>query len=360
MKAIFRKGRGSALVALLAALALAGPSMAMHPVLLADQGSFFAGGTVRTAEGAYRGNEAPCDLAGETLHGDHAYVFWQRPADVHGPALVFLHGAGQSGKTWETTPDGRDGFQNIFLEKGYATYVVDQPRRGRAGRSSVPETLSAVPDDQLWYNNFRIGVWPETLPGAAVPDDAAWRDQFFRQMTPNTGAYDEAVIARAMTAVFERAGDGVLVTHSQGGGPGWAAAIASPHVKGVIALEPGTFPFPKGEEPPAEETSSPFPAAGEDVSMEEFLRLTKIPILVVFGDNIPEERTEVWGLDNWRVRLHLARAWADAVNRRGGDVTVLSLPDKGLRGNTHFLMSDLNNRDVADILEAWMKEKGLA
>ena len=120
-------------LALAAAALLSLPAAAMRPVLLEDQGSFFAGGTVRTAEGVYRGNEDARDLSGETLHGDHAYVFWQRPAHARTMALVFLHGAGQSGKTWETTPDGRDGFQNIFLEKGYATYVVDQPRP-RPGR----------------------------------------------------------------------------------------------------------------------------------------------------------------------------------------------------------------------------------
>ena len=342
-------------LALAAAALLSLPAAAMRPVLLEDPGSFFAGGTVRTAEGVYRGNEDARDLSGETLHGDHAYVFWQRPAHARTMALVFLHGAGQSGKTWETTPDGRDGFQNIFLEKGYATYVVDQPRRGRAGRSTVPETISAVPDDQLWYNNFRIGVWPETLPGAAAADDAAWRDQFFRQMTPNTGAYDEDVISRAMAAVFERSGPGVLVSHSQGGGPGWRTAILSDKVRGVIAIEPGTFPFPEGEVPPVEETSSPFPAAGTAVPMADFLRLTKIPVLVIFGDNIPEEPTDVWGLDNWRVRLRLARRWAETVNRHGGDAAVLSLPDAGLYGNTHFLMSDRNNREVADLMERWME-----
>lgn len=347
-------------IALAAALLLASPGAAMQPVLLEAQGSFFAGGTVRTAEGAYRGNDDPRDLSGETLHGDHAYVFWQRPAHARRLAMVFLHGAGQSGKTWETTPDGRDGFQNLFLEKGWAVYVADQPRRGRAGRSTVPETIGAVPDDQLWYNNFRIGVWPETLPCASVPDTDAWRDQFFRQMTPNTGAYNEDVISRAMAAVFEKTGPGVLVTHSQGGGPGWRTAILSCNVKGVIALEPGTFPFPEGEMPETEDTSSPFPAAGQSVPMEDFLRLTKIPILVLFGDNIPEKRTEVWGLDNWRVRLRLARRWADTVNRYGGDAQVVALPETGLHGNTHFLMSDLNNRDVADFMERWMESRRLS
>ena len=34
---------------------------------------------------------------------------------------------------------------------------------------------------------------------------------------------------------------------------------------------------------------------------------------------------------------------------------VLSLPDAGLYGNTHFLMSDRNNREVADLMERWME-----
>ena len=55
------------------------------------------------------------------------------------------------------------------------------------------------------------------------------------------------------------------------------------------------------------------------------------------------------------MRLRLARRWAETVNRYGGDVTVLSLPDAGLHGNTHFLMSDLNNREVADLMERWME-----
>ena len=333
------------------------------PISIEKQGHFTVGGDTLQRDGTYDNSVfvgwAEQNETGQSYRGDHAFVDYQIPVKANKYPLVFIHGYGGSGVCWQMTPDDRDGFATLMLKRHYPTYVMDLPGRGRAGRTTAENKLKPVADEMFWFDIWRIGIWPNYNEGVQFSKDKEYLSQFFRQMTPNTGAYDEAVIARAMTAVFERAGDGVLVTHSQGGGPGWAAAMASPHVKGVIALEPGTFPFPKGEEPPAEETSSPFPAAGEDVSMEEFLRLTKIPILVVFGDNIPEERTEVWGLDNWRVRLHLARAWAETVNRRGGDVTVLSLLDKGLRGNTHFLMSDLNNRDVADILEAWMKEKGL-
>lgn len=334
-------------------------AMAMSkPVTIQDQGSFMAGGTVVTATGTYDGMK-PLSRAGNTLHGDHAYVFYQIPVKAHRNSLVFLHGYGQSSKTWETTPDGRDGFQNIFLEKGYKTYLVDEPRRGKAGRSTVPGTISAQPDDQLWFNTFRIGQWPNYYENVAVPKDKVSLNQFFHAMTPDTGVFNEKVVSDAMVSVFAKAGDGVLITHSAGGGPGWATAMKTDKVLGVISLEPGTFPFPQGEVPATEATSSPFPASGKVVPMSDFLKLTKIPIVVYFGDNISTERTDNWGQDNWRVRLNLAKKWAAVMKKYGGDVTIISLPDIGIKGNTHFMMADLNNKEVANAMEKWMKEKGL-
>lgn len=348
------------LAALLAVGMTLGSASAMSkPVTIEDQGSFMAGGAVVTAPGEYDGSK-PMSFAGETLHGDHAYVFYQKPVKAHKYGMVFLHGYGQSSKTWESTPDGRDGFQNIFLERGYGTYLVDQPRRGKAGRSTVPGNISAQPNDQLWFNTFRIGEWPNYYENAQVPRDTESLNQFFHQMTPDTGVFDEKVIADAMVAVFKRTGDGVLITHSAGGGPGWATAMKSDNVRGVISLEPGAFPFPEGQVPEKEVTSSPFPAVGTAVPMEDFLKLTKIPIVVYFGDNIPSEPTNNWGQDNWRVRLNLARNWEKVMKKYGGDVSIVYLPDIGVKGNTHFLMADLNNVQVADIMEHWMKEKGLA
>ncbi len=349
-------------VTTLAVMMMTASASAMpHPVTIEDQGSFFVGGKVITAPGVYKDAE-PLNFDGETLHGDAAYVFWQKPVKAKKNALVFLHGFGQSGKTWETTPDGRDGFQNIFLAKGYKTYIVDEPRRGRAGNSTVPAELKAIPQDQLWYDNFRIGQWPNYYDNVAVPRDEASRTQFLQQITPDTGKFDTKVVADAMVAVMERAGEGILVTHSAGGGPGWLTAAHSDKVKGVIALEPGTFPFPKGEAPKAEATTSPFPAAGMEVSEEDFQKLLKIPMTVYFGDNIitGDKPDKHWGLDNWRVRLNLAKKWETVMKKHGGDVQVIVLPEIGIKGNTHFLMADLNNKEVANVMEKWMKDKGLA
>jgi hypothetical protein len=95
------------------------------------------------------------------------------------------------------------------------------------------------------------------------------------------------------------------------------------------------------------------------VPLADFMKLTKIPIVMYYGDNIPEQPSENQGQDNWRVRLAMARFWADAVNRHGGDVTVVHLPAIGIRGNTHFPFSDLNNLEIADLLSKWLKEKRL-
>ena len=55
----------------------------------------------------------------------------------------------------------------------------------------------------------------------------------------------------------------------------------------------------------------------------------------------------------------MAKKWRDAVNAAGGDVTLIHLPDNGIKGNTHFPFSDLNNIEIADLMSNWLKSKGL-
>jgi hypothetical protein len=95
------------------------------------------------------------------------------------------------------------------------------------------------------------------------------------------------------------------------------------------------------------------------VPLSEFIALTKIPIIIFYGDNIPSEPSANPGQDGWRVRLAMARLWKDAVNGRGGDVTVVHLPEIGIRGNTHFPFSDLNNLQIADLLSQFLEKKRL-
>lgn len=326
-------------------------------LLIQAQGSFAIGGTVISNPGAFDPiKRAP---EGQTLHGDHAYVFYQIPVNARKLPLVFLHGNVQFRKTWESTPDGREGFQNIFLRRGFGVYLLDQPRRGCAGRSTLPGTIRAAPDDQSWFDMFRIGNWPNFFPGVQFPRDPESLNQFLRQMTPNTGPFDVGVVSDAVAALFKKIGPGILVTHSQGGGVGWIVAIKSQNVRAIIAYEPGSgFVFPKDEIPsPMPSSDGLLEAVG--VHMSDFMQLTKIPIVIYYGDNIPEQPSANPGQDMWRVRLAMARLWADAVNLWGGDVTIVHLPEIGIHGNTHFLFSDLNNVEIADLFSRFLKEKGL-
>ncbi len=230
----------------------------------------------------------------------------------------------------------------IFFLKRMVCLYCGRARRGRGGQSTVPATLTATPQDQLWFNNFRMGQNNTLYDNVTFPKGEDALDQFYKQMVPDTGKFDVDVVADAMDALFDKMGDGILVTHSAGGGPGWTTAMRNPHVKGVISLEPGTFPFPKHEAPETEVTTSPFPAAPTVVSDEDFEELRKFLSLytleIIFLLVQPGGKL---GQDNWRVRLNLAHKWADVVNAHGGDVTIISLPDEGIKGNTHFMMADL-------------------
>lgn len=330
----------------------------LEPLVIQKQGSFAVGGTVVTAPGIFDPFK-PLNPAGQTYHGDHLYAFYQVPVNARRLPLVMWHGAGQFSKTWETTPDGREGFQNIFLRRGFATYLIDQPRRGDAGRSTVESTIKPTPDEQLWFNQFRLGTWPNYFDGVQFARDPETLNQYFRSMTPNTGPFDLNVVSDAVSALFARIGPGILVTHSQSGGPGWLTAIKNRNVKAIVAFEPGSnFVFPEGEVPPPI-TNAFDTLHGVPVSMADFKALTEIPIIIFYGDNIPARRTTMPAQDSWRARLEMARLWRDAVNRHAGDVTVVHLPEIGIRGNTHFPFSDLNNVTIADQVSKFLTEKGL-
>jgi hypothetical protein len=329
----------------------------IKPILIKEQGSFAVGGTVITNPGMF--DPYNPTQAGQTFHGDHAYVFYQIPVNARKFPLIMWHGIGQFSKTWETTPDGREGFQNIFLRRRFPVYVIDQPRRADAGRSTVAGTITPMPDEQQWFGTFRIGIWPNYFDGVQFARDSATLNQYFRAMTPNIGPIDINVNTNAVSALFDKIGPAILVTHSHSGGMGWLTAVKNQNVKAIVSYEPGSgFIFPEGEVP-APKSSSGGILEAVAVPLQEFLQLTKIPIIIYYGDNIPDEPTANPGQDGWRVRLEMAKLWRDTVNKHGGDVTLIHLPEIGIKGNTHFPFSDLNNVEIADLMSEWLKEKGL-
>ena len=221
---------------------------------------FSAGGTVIQSDGTFDVSNYYMSREGSTSHVDHANVLYQIPAQESGLPMVFLHGYGQSRMGWMTTPDGREGWSNLFLRKGHSVFLIDQPRRGEAGQTSVAGTISTEPSDQTWYTQFRIGTYIDGAftynENSQFPQGEDVLDQFFRQMTPDTGMdsangdqnIDNTVVAQAVAAAIDKAyektgKDSILVTHSQGGIPGWDTVLYTDHIAAIIAIEPGMAPM---------------------------------------------------------------------------------------------------------------------
>lgn len=84
-----------------------------------------------------------------------------------------------------------------------------------------------------------------------------------------------------------------------------------------------------------------------------------IPIVIYYGDFIAEKPDTAVGPDKWRSEYEMAKQFVMTVNRHGGDATLVHLPDIGIKGNSHFLMAEKNNQEIAGILASWLQDKGL-
>mgnify|MGYP001210538524 FL=1 len=326
-------------------------------LVIARQGMFSSGGTVtEPVEGEFDETTNWLDLtrAGNTAHVDHANVLYQIPANGNGNPIVYLHGYGQSRMGWMTTPDGREGWSDIFLKNGHSAFLVDQPRRGEAGSTAAmtadnidtwsEDSKEYMPGDQAWYTHFRIGrVAPERYEGSQFPEGEEAQNQFFRQMTPNTGSYDEAVDAAAlgevMNDVYEMTGDkAIYITHSQGGRVGWSTPME--HVSAIVAIEPGGTP---------------------EIGSENYQKLldAEISIVIYFGDYIDNGPQDIQSTGFWKDVKDAAFEFAEAYNADGGDCTVVDLPKEGITGNSHFMFQEMNNQEIAEHIESWLAERGL-
>ena len=339
----------------IAALALSACcNQAPKGIIIEKQGVFTSGGSVTAPiPGKYDPTQNWMDptRAGTTTHVDHANTFYQIPARGNGHPVVFLHGYGQTRTGWQATPDGREGWTDLFLKKGYSTFLVDQPRRGAAGATEYIVTDPGDVDgekfkvgEQAWYTHFRIGrVAPERYEGSQFPEGADAQEEFFRQMTPNTGNYDEQLFGKALSAVLSdvKAMTGekaVYITHSQGGRVGWATDAEN--VAAIIAVEPGFGPFPGSPE------------------YQKFLD-AKVPMLFLFGDYIENGPEDIQSTGFWQAVLNQCRDFASHYNEDGGDATVIYLPEQGITGNSHFLFQELNNAQIAELVFVWLEKHNL-
>lgn len=133
----------------------------------------------------------------------------------------------------------------------------------------------------------------------------------------------------ALAALLDRIGPAVVLVHSQSGAYGIGAAIARPKlVKAVVSVEPAS-------------------CAVSDVNVEAVF--TRVPLLTIFGDFFDAgEGTE------WPVHMAECVKTVAFIKAAGGTAENIYLPDSGVHGNSHMLMMDVNNLQIADIILAWL------
>jgi len=238
----------------LAAAMMATATTLGGPLTLADEGSFFVNGQSRLSN--YPGASlvtGPAPAGNITVN--QMYVHYRIPAAGKGIPLVMVHGSNHTGMTYETTPDGREGWATWFVRQGHPVYVVDHSGRGRSGFDPTPvnavrdggadpkalPTFFLRPIDRAWWN-FRFGPdYPKPFPNLQFPLEAI--DQYLAQLVPNaetTLAGGGANTVNALVALLDKIGPAVVMVHSQSGVYGLDVVRKRPNlVRALISVEGG-------------------------------------------------------------------------------------------------------------------------
>ncbi len=317
------------------------------PLVLKAQGSFFVGGEKAEQTQGELGNLGP----GGHITVNQMYVRYMVPQGGDGNVpVVMLHGATLTGKSWETTPDGRMGWDEYFVRKGHAVYIPDQVGRGRSGFNQATfnnvRAGGAPPANQpIWLRFSDEGVWPNfrfgLKPGEPFPDSQfplGAVDELSKQGVPDVsfgGLPTPNPNFKALSDLAGQLNGAVLMGHSQSGSFPLEAALLNPAAtRGLVLVEPGRCPA---------------------YSPEQIATLVKVPLLVVFGDH-RDNPTGLPTLPTWQARFEACQALIARLRSAGGQAEMLNPPERGIRGNSHMIMQDKNHLQIADLILKWIDE----
>ena len=329
-------------------LAAAGAAAA-DSLLLKEQGSFFVGGRTTYTDamtGSASGFFGTSPNTGN-ITVEQMYVQYQIPegAEAHLP-VVMVHGCCLSSKSYETTPDGRMGWSEYFLRKHRAVYLPDQVSRARSGfdatvfneiklgkrpPSEMPE-IRIVTHEIAWQL-FRFGPSiGKAFPDEQFPVEAF--DEFGKQVIPDLNSELPAANPTwgNLSGLAIKLRGAILMGHSESGFfPEQSALVNPTDIRAMISVE----------------------TTCAALSPQQISNLAKIPALVVFGDHLGDVPTYP---TIWKERFDGCAKFVEQLNAAGGDATMMHLPKYGQFGNSHMLMQDKNNLQVADLLLKWIDE----
>jgi pimeloyl-ACP methyl ester carboxylesterase len=327
-----------------------GPGGEAGPISLRDQGFFWVGKRVSTAEGQ---NGPQTTIQGQM------HVGYQLVAEKKHPyPLILVHGGGGQATDYMGAPDGRDGWLDYFLAAGFDVYFVDRPAHGRSPNNVNYGELRPPPATQFIANAFTIQS--EQYPGTGEADDPMVIEHTASSEPGPT--VSTAMLKENFAELLDRVGPAIIVTHSAGGPSGWLALDARPDmVKGILAIEAASglstnlqhnltwSPALGADETLAQETRA---SEGEglnactrqpDAGARTLPAFQGKPILGVVSPNSFPMFTP-----NYHCTI-------EELNQLGANATLVRLDrDWGLEGNGHFMNEELNNGEIARRFIAWL------
>lgn len=358
--------------------ALASRASADEPLMLAKTGWLYAGGHMEKADGK------------EYMTG-HLYAEYMIPAQqTHPYPIIMVHGGTMSGTNFTGTPDGREGWAQYFVRQGYAVYSVDQVGRGRSSYNEKfygpAEQTDATNNQSRYSAQEKFNRWPQAHLHTQWPGDGSMQDPAVQQLISSqlpaikAFARQMALNRDGLVALIDKIGRSILLVHSQAGAFGWPVADARPDgVKALVAVEPNGPPY-KGVEflgapewfrttgvtlpwgitgvpltyAPAVADASELKFVQEKAPQGEGLvrcflqeqparqlaNLKKTPILVLSAEasyHAPYDHCTVQYLQ-----------------QAGVTPTWIKLADKGVRGNSHMMMVEKNNKESAAVIKDWL------
>ena len=347
------------------------------PYALTREGFFYVGGK-------------PTTVNGRTYMAGQMYVDFRIPAkQAHPYPIIMVHGGTRSATTYFGTPDGREGWAQYFVRQGYAVYVIDQPGRGRSGYLADAYGPWKVPDGEggqrRYLSQAKFKLWPQAhlhtqWPGSGAPDDPVTLQMISGYLPEIADFTRQQFLNRdALVALIDKIGPSILMTHSQGGAFGWPVADARPDkVKTILAVEPNGPPFYQVEFVGAPDYFKQGPLAlpygitavpltyapaitdakelaitqEEKVDGPDLVRCylqkeparklpnLKMPILVVMS-----EASYHAPYDHCTVKY---------LQQAGANPTFMRLADLGIKGNSHVMMNEKNNKEIAAAIAQWL------
>ena len=365
------------------------------PLAIADMGTFYAGGH-------YDADHPDHHIVGQI------YVEYQIPAQRrHAFPIIMVHGGGQTGTGWWSTPDGRPGWAQFFLRRGYAVYVVDQIGRGRS--PFAPEVYGETSSQSLDYvqqkftTQEKYRLWPQAAlhtqwPGRGEPGDEAF-DQYFASEVPGMEhrIMQTQWTVDALAKLLDRIGPSIVLVHSQSGAYAWPLAQLRPNlVRAIVAAEPAGPPvhdvvvksvqrFDVGWGKAIKQTEDDYYRDNPGVKR---YGLSNAPIAYTpavtpqsplqFEQQAKPERPDLarcWrqkeparklvAMGNRPVMVLEAEASfyagynhcnVEYLRQAGVPVTFIRLADLGIHGNGHMMMLEKNSDQVAQVITDWLNK----